>query len=195
MRYTSEHSEETRARVLDAAGREFRSRGYDGIGVDGLTKAAGVTSGAFYGHFRSKADAFRAVATLGIERLRQGVQQFHGRHGAGWLGPFAAFYLGPNHRQDVAGGCALPSLSPQVARADTATRAAYEAELVKVAELVASLLPGAAGREAAWPVLALLAGGTMLSRAVQDEMLAHEIAEAVRKAVQVADASGPQSEG
>ncbi len=184
MRYTPEHSEQTRARILDAAGRQFRSHGYGGVGVDGLAKAADVTSGAFYGHFRSKAEAFRAVATAGLERLRQGVERFRDQHGAGWLDAFARFYLGPDHRRDLAGGCALPSLSAEVGRADEATRVAYEAELVRIAELVTDGLPGAPGREAAWPVLALLAGGTVLSRAVRDGAMAQEIADAVLGAVQ-----------
>ena len=42
----SEKKQETRQRILDAAGRGFRKGGYDGIGVDGLAKQAGVTSGA-----------------------------------------------------------------------------------------------------------------------------------------------------
>ena len=45
---------ETRSRIIDAAGRSFRSNGYAGIGVDGIAKAAGVTSGAFYAHLGSK---------------------------------------------------------------------------------------------------------------------------------------------
>ena len=194
MRYTSEHSEQTRTRVLDAAGRQFRTHGYGGVGVDGLVKAAGVTSGAFYGHFRSKAEAFRAAAARGVERLSQGIQRFRSQHGEGWLAAFAQFYLSSEHQRDIAGGCALPSLSAEVGRADEATRAAYEAELIKVAELVADGLPGAPGRQAAWPVLALLAGGTVLSRAVRDETTAQEIADAVLDAVQALerrDRSGP----
>ena len=192
MRYTHEHSEQTRTRILEAAGRQFRSQGYGGIGVDGLVKAAGVTSGAFYGHFRSKAEAFGAAATVGLERLREGVRRFRGEHGADWLTTFATFYLGAGHRRDLAGGCALPSLSAEVGRADNATRAAYEAELVRVAELMASGLPSGSGREAAWPVLALLAGGTMLARAVRDESVAQEIADATLAAVL---ARGPESRG
>ena len=121
--------------------------------------------------------------TEGLERLRQGIGRFRSQHGTGWLAAFATFYLGPQHRRDIAGGCALPSLSAEVGRADDATRAAYEAELVSVAELVADGLPGICGREAAWPVLALLAGGVVLSRAVRDETVAQEIADAVLAAV------------
>jgi TetR/AcrR family transcriptional regulator, transcriptional repressor for nem operon len=195
MRYKPEQSGETRRRVLDAAGREFRAHGFGGVGVDGLAKAAGLTSGAFYSCFRSKSAAFRVAVAAGVERLRQGVEHFRARAGAAWFDAFAAYYLGPDHRGDVAGGCALPSLSAEVARSDEATRADYEAELKRVAAAIAEGLPGQPGREAAWPLLAQLAGGVLLSRAVRDEALAREIAEAALKDLRArrAEAKGDEA--
>jgi len=184
MRYDAKHAEATRQRVLEACAREFRSRGFGGIGVEGLSKAAQVTSGAFYNHFGSKAGAFAAVVKAGVERLRLGMERFRHANGPRWLPAFIAYYLGPDHRRDVAGGCLLPSLSAEVSRSDAATRAAYEQELLAVAARVAEGLPGAPGRAAAWPILASLAGGVLLSRAVADPELAREIADAVRGALQ-----------
>ena len=60
VRYGKGHKEESRQRIVAAAGRGFRKLGYGGIGVDGLAREANVTHGAFYGHFRSMAEAFRA---------------------------------------------------------------------------------------------------------------------------------------
>ena len=82
------------------------------------------------------------------------------------------------HRADVAGGCAVPSLSAEVARADGAVRADYETALTRVAEEIAAGLGEGLSREAAWPLLAGLAGGVLLARAVQDKALAEEIAAA-----------------
>lgn len=182
MRYSAEHSQKTRESILEAAGRQFRKNGFGGVGIDALAKAAGVTSGAFYRHFRSKNEVFRAIAVAGLERLRIGVADFRGRLGDGWFDAFATFYTGPN-RRDLPGGCVLPSLSAEVARADAKTRSAYEAELVKVASLVADGLPGRPSRDVAWPILAMLAGGVMLARAVQDKAVAEEIAAAVLSAM------------
>jgi len=187
MRYTPEHAEATRARVLHACGRQFREHGFGGIGIEGLSREAAVTSGAFYNHFGSKAGAFRAAVVAGVEHMRRGVEQFRGACGGGWLAAFAEVYLGSAHRRDVAGGCALPSLSAEVARSDSNTRAAYQAELLKVASLIADGLPGNPGREAAWPILALLVGGVTLSRAVPDEALAQEIADAVLNGVRTTE--------
>ena len=183
MRYNSEHAEATRARILEACARQFRLHGFGGIGVEGLSRAAEVTTGAFYNHFGSKAAAFAQVVRSGVDRLRAGVAHFRRAHGDRWLPAFADYYLGADHRRDVAGGCALPSLSAEVAHADADTRAAYQAELLRVAELIAGGAADPAGREAAWRLLALLAGGVMLSRAVADPAIADEIAGAVRKAV------------
>jgi TetR/AcrR family transcriptional repressor of nem operon len=178
LRYSPEQTEAARRRVLDAAGRAFREHGFGGVGVDGLARAAGLTSGAFYGHFRSKAAAFRAVVAVGIERLRLGVEGFKSRDGDAWFDAFAAYYLGRAHRSDVAGGCAVPSLSAEVARADDGVRAEYETELKRVAGEVAAGLGVGLPREAAWPLIAQLAGGVLLARAVADKALAEEIAEA-----------------
>jgi len=178
LRYSPEQAEAARTRVLDAAGRAFRQHGFGGVGVDGLARAAGLTSGAFYAHFRSKAAAFRAVVAAGVERLRLGIEGFKRRDGGAWFDAFAAYYLGAAHRGDVAGGCAVPSLSAEVARAGPSVRAEYEAELQRVAEEVAAGLGAGLPREAAWPLLAELAGGVLLARAVADPALAQEIAEA-----------------
>ena len=68
--------EESRARILASAGRGFREHGFGGLGVDGIAKGAGVTSGAFYAHFPSKAAAFREAVAVGMADLREGIVRF-----------------------------------------------------------------------------------------------------------------------
>ncbi len=52
---------ETRAQLLDAAADVFAARGYDGASISAITRAAGLSSGAIYAHYASKADLFLAV--------------------------------------------------------------------------------------------------------------------------------------
>jgi len=47
---------QTRDRLLQAAARAFADRGYDGTRVADIAAAAGVSNGALYAHFASKAD-------------------------------------------------------------------------------------------------------------------------------------------
>lgn len=56
----------TRQRLLDAAGREFETVGYEGASVNRIIAAAGATKGAFYHHFTSKQ---HVAATLLRETL------------------------------------------------------------------------------------------------------------------------------
>jgi AcrR family transcriptional regulator len=177
--------EESRARILASAGRGFRSQGYGALGVDGLAKAAGVTSGAFYAHFRSKAQAFREAVVVGLQDLRAGIELMRASGGAGWRRKFVDFYLGDRRTCELGDSCALQSLTAEVARAEVDVREAFETEFRKIVDATAAGLEGATAaerRSEATSLLALLVGGVSLARAVQDPQLSNEIAEAVRSA-------------
>jgi TetR/AcrR family transcriptional repressor of nem operon len=186
MRYRPGHKEEARTRILGAAGRGFRRLGYGGIGIDGLAKEAGLTSGAFYGHFPSKSEAFKAAALAGLVELREGIEHLRVVEGDAWLEKFAEFYMSVRRTCDLGQSCALQSLTPEVARADQDTKAAYEAEMLKVVEAVAEgLRPGTLPerRETAWAILALLSGGVTLARSAEAAAVGTQIAGAVKSAV------------
>jgi len=56
-----QRSEETQARILDAAVRRFSISGYNGASVDEICSDAGVSKGAFYHHFPTKQAVFLAL--------------------------------------------------------------------------------------------------------------------------------------
>ncbi len=59
MRVSKEQAETNRTSLLEAAGRLFNEKGFDGVGVAEVAKEAGLTHGALYAHFPSK-DALAA---------------------------------------------------------------------------------------------------------------------------------------
>jgi AcrR family transcriptional regulator len=59
---------ETRERLLDAAVRVFELKGYDGATVSLIAQEAGVTTGAIYAHYASKAELLAAALTAHGER-------------------------------------------------------------------------------------------------------------------------------
>ncbi len=65
--------EETRERLVDAAARVFELKGYEGATVALIAREAGVTSGAIYVHYTSKAellvDALRVHSERAIASL------------------------------------------------------------------------------------------------------------------------------
>ena len=56
-----QRSEETRARILEAALKLFSARGYNKASVDDICQEAGISKGAFYHQFKSKQSLFLAL--------------------------------------------------------------------------------------------------------------------------------------
>ncbi len=61
-----EDSLKTRAQLLDAAEEVFFHKGFSGSTLEDVARAASVTRGAIYWHFRNKTDLFMAM----VERVR-----------------------------------------------------------------------------------------------------------------------------
>ena len=66
---------ETRARLMAAARSEFARRGYAGASLRTITSQAGLTTGAFYTHFRDKKEMYIALLDELAQRLRVMVEQ------------------------------------------------------------------------------------------------------------------------
>jgi AcrR family transcriptional regulator len=67
----AEQGDATRRALLDAARSQFAERGYAAVATEEIVRAAGVTRGALYHHFRDKQDLFRSV----YEEIEQEVVQ------------------------------------------------------------------------------------------------------------------------
>lgn len=187
--------EQSREKILVSAGQGFRQHGFGGLGIDGLAKAAGVTSGAFYAHFKSKTEAFRASVMRGMADLADGVGQFR-RGGGDWVARFVEYYLTNRRTCELGESCALQSLTNEVARSDPQTREAYQAELQRaIVELAAGMTTGSAtgDRRKAIALLAILSGGISMARAVEDPALADEIISALREVTRNAGKSSDLS--
>lgn len=185
MRYPADHKPRTRRRILHAAARQFRAKGYRAAGVDEVMRAAGLTAGGFYAHFASKrallAEALRGSLEEARARLFAGLE---GLEGAVWLRAVVGRYLSRAHRDDLAGGCALAALAAEAAREGPRPRQAVEAY---VRELGAELAPrtppapGLAPEDRVLATVALLSGALALARAVEDPQLSERILRAARR--------------
>src|SRR5690242_13838252 len=103
MRYDKDHKQATRQRILEAAGRRFKQDGIDGTGVAAVMSDAGLTNGAFYGHFVSKEDLVANVLADQLHAQRESFDaQPSDRRG---LDAFIRAYLSPQHRDQTADGC------------------------------------------------------------------------------------------
>lgn len=180
-RYTEEHKNETRERILKAAAREFRSRGYENATIPGIMETAGLTVGGFYKHFDSKAAlfvaAFEEAFAKSSERNEQLREVLHGRD---YLTAFADNYLTLAHRHNVRGGCVMAALASEMPRAGAEAREAYEALLMPMFDRLADAFGG--DRKKAVAFQSLLVGGMVLARGMATDEAAQEILQGCRAA-------------
>src|ERR1700685_1515768 len=100
MKVSREQAALNRDRIIDAAGALFRAKGFGGIGVADIMKAADLTHGGFYGHFASKDDL---VAQASKRAMARAAVNWTRLVEAAPDNPYAALlehYLSPKHRND-----------------------------------------------------------------------------------------------
>ncbi|MFV2056434.1 MAG: TetR/AcrR family transcriptional regulator [Thiohalomonadales bacterium] len=183
MRHKGINKEQTRQKMLEATVQGFRKHGYAGIGVDGLAKAGGVTSGAFYAHFGSKDGAFKAALTAGLNEVIVAIPEFQAKFGTDWVKAFADYYLGKPHRNDLASSCAMATLTTEVVRFGADIHADYEKKMAVIATLIADGLAGGSDeerRDRGWSMLGILIGGVNIARAMKSNKAAEEVAGAIK---------------
>ena len=116
MRYSAEHKEQTRGRIVRAAAGRFRSRGSEAA-VGELMRDLRLTHGGFYRHFESKEDLFAEAFEQSLkelwDRLTKAIEQ---AARGGELKALIDAYLDVDHLNDVAGGCPVAALASEVAR-------------------------------------------------------------------------------
>ena len=175
-RYGPEHKEATRRRMIETAGRRFKSDGIDGSGIATLVADAGLTNGAFYGHFRSKHDL---VASVVAQQLQDQVAQVNALPaGLASVDLFVRDYLSPAHRDDAAGGCPSAALLDEIGRCDSAGKQAYTEGAASMIDAIARHLDDGDARlatERAIGLFTLLVGSLQLARAVTDPELSDQV--------------------
>src|SRR5580692_11678463 len=119
MRVNRKTMAEHRAAILRQAGRLFRQHGIDGVAVADITGAAGLTHGAFYGHFASKtalaAESCRHSLENSARFWRERVAVARAQ-GAEPLGALIDSYLTPERRDSRETSCMLASVGPEASR-------------------------------------------------------------------------------
>jgi TetR/AcrR family transcriptional regulator, transcriptional repressor for nem operon len=184
MRVSREQAAANRERIIDAAAALFRAKGFSGIGVADIMKAADLTHGGFYGHFRSKDDL---VAQASRRTMAQSAKNWARVVAEAPDHPYAALlqhYLTQRHRDDPGHGCGFAALCNDAARSGKTVRNAFAEGLEPLIDILAQCMPGrtkAARRRKAVAAVAGLVGAVSLARAVGDPALSDEIISAMKQ--------------
>jgi TetR/AcrR family transcriptional regulator, transcriptional repressor for nem operon len=185
VRYGKEHKQATRRRIIETAGRRFKRDGIDGSGVATFMADAGLTNGAFYGHFKSKEDL---VATAIADQLREQRESLRAlAPGRAGVEQYVRNYLSIQHRDNPDNGCPSAALLDEIGRCTDPTKQAYtDGVLAVIDDIAARLAPDdlRSARVNTLSVFAMMVGTLQLSRALADRQLADAVLEqGIRNAI------------
>jgi TetR/AcrR family transcriptional repressor of nem operon len=196
MRVSKAEAAQNRERIIAVAGKLFRERGFDGIGVADLMKCAGLTHGGFYGHFASKEDLMAQACARALEGSLSTMHQLAENSGDNALSAIATAYLSPAHRDQMGEGCVLAALGAEAARHGSPVRSAFTQGVRSAVDMLVQLLPGRsaqAKRELALMTYASMIGALVLARAVDNKELSEDVLRSVLASINHADTS-PQDQ-
>ncbi len=150
MRISREKAAENRDKVLGAAAKLFRERGLEGVGVDALADAAGLTHGAVYSHFKSKdALAAEAVRLALHQSMDEWLALTEGLAGDQAFERLLKAYVSRAHRDVPEAGCSVAAIGGAAPRSTDELREVMHEGVAQFLDILTSFSEGAtAGRQA-----------------------------------------------
>ncbi len=169
VKVTRDQALANREALVDAAGRLFRERGIDGVGVADLCAAAGLTHGALYSRFGSKDE-------LAAESFTRGQVASNGRMTAAIgetsdLDALLDFYVSARQRDNASNCCPMLASASDAARQSESFKASYAEAFEQLSGTVNAALKknGAEAGDLSLVIAASMIGVVAVARALKSQ--------------------------
>jgi TetR/AcrR family transcriptional repressor of nem operon len=177
MRYPDGHNDEVRARIVEVAARALRKEGLDAVSIPKLMKAAGLTHGAFYVHFKDRDELVAAAVEWSTSESALA--------GDGTLAQAADRYLSKGHVAHPEMGCVIAALGVEGSRQKGKVRRAFTEAARGLLSLVQKKLhpdsaPGKLDDDTLQKASQMV-GAVVLARLMQDDKVAERLLAAGKK--------------
>jgi len=183
-RTPTSRKEVSRERILDAASRAIRRKGFHGVGVAEVMNEAGLTHGGFYAHFQSKDVLLsEALGRAGRDASTM-LETSMNRLMAAGLSPFRALVESYLYGSEIANrekGCPVAALCSEVPTQPDEVADSFRQLVVKLHRLVKQTLPAIQSPEAAWAITSTLVGAVQLARALGDNEVGRSVLVEVKR--------------
>jgi AcrR family transcriptional regulator len=185
MPYTPEHRARTKKKVIDAARKQFNLKGFDGVSIDQIMKAAGLSRGGFYHHFKDKEQLFAASVDSFCEDFAKTVDADTTLSGPALIEAFMNGYIDKTQlAHDDETLCPMIAVPSDVSRQGPEVKIAYQRVLETMLGLFQDNLNSPSktrNRKVALTLCMITVGGMVLARAIDDSSFQAELMAAARE--------------
>jgi len=175
MRYQSEHKEQSRKRIIQAARQVFSEKGFDQATIDEVMAQANMTRGGFYKHFPNK------LALL-VDIVSDGKVDLPGDTDI-CVREVLSQYVSESHLADKANACPLFMFPSDVARHGSAAKIAYENVASSISDVFSTAMPGK-NKDTALAVMAMAVGCMVVMNSSHTKEFKHSLQSATLMQIQ-----------
>jgi len=184
VRESREVKAKHRDEIVAAASKMLRHRGVDRTSLVDLMRAAGLTHGGFYRHFKSKdelvAESTQNMFAAMIARFRARSDKENARAA---LSAYVEDYLSGRHIKTPEEGCPVAAYGAEAARESRAVRKAFAEGMAHMLSLAAEGMSCSKEQRyaRATALQALMTGAVIMARAAGSSKLSQEILTSARQ--------------
>ncbi len=163
---------------MDSAAKLFTQQGFDSVSIDDVMKAAGLTRGAFYAHFKNKAELYQYAIIAGAKQAKAILELAEDFNAVS----MAEHYLrigDVNHAEIF---CPLAFFVTDMTQRDSKIRSTYTQALKGYIEILEGM---ALSPDKARQAAVMMIGGLALSRAITDDVLCEALLQSCLSGVRV----------
>ena len=182
MPYSPAHKEKTRDRILQSARVLFSMKGFEAVTVNDVMKDCSLTRGAFYAHFKSKAELYQqalSYSAKNTELARLKPAEFSSKQ---WLSKLLDAYLSVEH---VNGDrpCPLAFMATDIALRDDATKETYTNTYRNMNKLIMGYVgeDNLCDKESVFALTSMIIGAVAIARTIDDACLVNSVLTACRE--------------
>ncbi|WP_240207458.1 TetR/AcrR family transcriptional regulator [Vibrio sp. CyArs1] len=170
MPLSKQHKQESRDRILNSAILLFFQFGYEKVSIDNVMKKAGLTRGAFYAHFSSKAVLYHQSLTFAAKSTHLASGKPAHLSNKDWLYQLVGMYLSLEHLKLETPPCPIAFMALEAKAHEKQVRDAYTLAYQNMKEALLTLTDQGICKEAEiLPLIALMVGSVCISKTLTNK--------------------------
>lgn len=185
MPYSPEHKSRTRQNILQSARYLFSTNGFNEVTVNQVMEDCSLTRGAFYAHFKSKADLYQQALKFSASKSELAKTKPDDLSNKQWVEKLLDIYLSEEHINGIR-PCPLAFLATDIASRDSETKHTYQQAYQSMNHIINQYMgiTSQNGKSSVLSLTSMIIGGVAIARTMENQDSAKSILYSCRQQAQ-----------